>query len=138
MLSYKEKDRLVPTYITNVMNKFLHDLAEIKEKYLAQLEEQRHYSTQNVGNHTAATYGTTEEVAAKLKTIINSLLEKARDTPIDVGPNQPHMKVEEALKTMKTLLTIRMESKISFDFLSMTYPKMLERQQIITPQMSTP
>ena len=133
--------------MTNVTNKFLHDLAEIKEKYLAQLEEQRHYSTQNVGNHTAATYGTTEEVAAKLKTIINSLLEKARDTPIDVGPNQPHMKVEEALKTlflitvmleMKTLLTIRMESKISFDFLSMTYPKMLERQQIITPQMSTP
>ena len=39
---------------------------------------------------------------------------------------------------MKTLPKFRMESKISFDFPRMTHPKMLERQQIITPQMSTP
>ena len=110
-VSYKEKDCLVPTYMTNVTNKFLHDLAEIKEKYLAQLEKQRHYSTQNFGNHTVTTYGTTEDVAAKLNNIINSLLEKARDTPIDVGPNQPHMKVEEALKTSE--LEIIQESFLS-------------------------
>lgn len=95
-VSYKEKASLVPSYMTNATNVLLNNLAEIKEKYLAQLEKERHHSTHN---QTVATYGTTEDVAAKLNGIINSLLEKARDTPIDVGPNQPVMKVEEALKT---------------------------------------
>ncbi|MCJ1342874.1 hypothetical protein MMC31_001063 [Peltigera leucophlebia] len=98
-VSYKEKDFLVPTYMANAMNKLLHDLAEIKEKCMAQLKKERHHSTHNVGNHTVATYGTTEDVAAKLNNIIISLLEKSRETPIDVGPGQPHMTIEEALKT---------------------------------------
>lgn len=98
-VSYKEKDCLVPTYMTNATNKFLHDLAEIKERYLAQLEKERHHPTQNAVNHKVATYGTTEDVAAKLIAILNSLLEKARETPIDVSPNQPRMTVEEALNT---------------------------------------
>lgn len=98
-VSYKEKDFLVPNYMANAMNKLLHDLAEIKEKCMAQLKKERHHSTHNVGNHTVATYGTTEDVAAKLNNIIISLLEKSRETPIDVGPGQPHMTIEEALKT---------------------------------------
>lgn len=98
-ISYKEKDCLVPTYATNATNKLLHDLAEIKEKYLAQLEKERRYPTLNAVNHKVAAYGTTEDIAAKLQSILNSLLEKSRETPIDVSPNQPHMTVEEALKT---------------------------------------
>lgn len=98
-VSYKEKDCLLPTYLTNATNNFLHYLAEIKEKYLAQLKKERHHSTHNVGNYMVATYGTTEEVAAKLENLLNSLLEKSRETPIDVDPNHPHMTVEEALKT---------------------------------------
>lgn len=98
-VSYKEKEFLVPSYMTNATNIFLNDLAEIKEKYLAQLEKERHYPTHNLGKHAVTTYGTTEDVAAKLNGIIRSLLEKARDTPIDVGPHQSHVTVEEALKT---------------------------------------
>lgn len=110
-VSHKEKEFLVPSYMTNATSIFLNDLAEIKKKYLAQLEKERHHSPHNVGKNAVATYGTTEDVAAKLNGIINSLLEKARDTPIDVGPIQPHTTVKEALKTSE--LEIMQDSFLS-------------------------
>lgn len=99
-VSYKEKDCLVPTCMTNATDRFLHDLAGVKERHLAQLETERHHFTQNVlnDNDTVGAYSTTEDVAAKLISILKTLLEKAHETPIDVNPNQPHLSVEEALK----------------------------------------
>lgn len=108
-VSYKEKDCLVPTYMTNATQKFLHDLAEIKERYLAQSEKERHHPTQIAvnDNDKVAAYGITEDVAAKLNSLLNTLFEKARETPIDVNPNQPHMSVEEALKTSELEIIIQ-------------------------------
>lgn len=110
-VSYKEKDCLVPTYMTIATNKLLHNLAEIKETYFAQLEKERHHLTQNAVSHKVATYDTTEDVAVKLISILNLLLENARETPIDLSPNQPHMTIEEALKTSE--LEIMQDSFLS-------------------------
>lgn len=106
-VSYKEKDCLVPTYMTNATDKFLHDLAGIKERYLAKLEKD--HLTQNAlnDNDTVGAYSTTEDVAAKLISILKTLLEKARETPIDVNPNQPHLSVEEALKASELEIIIQ-------------------------------
>lgn len=108
-VSHKEKDCLVPTYMTNAIEKFLHDLAGIKERYLAQLEKEGHHLTQNAlnDNDTVAAYSTTEDVAAKLVSILKTLLEKARETPIDVNANQPHLSVEEALKASELKIIIQ-------------------------------
>ncbi len=108
-VSYKEKDCLVPTYLTKATNKFLHKLAGIKGRYLAQLENERHHPTRNAvnDNDTVGAYGTTEDVAAKLNSILKTLLEKARETPVDVNPNQPHMSVEEALKSNELEIIIQ-------------------------------
>lgn len=101
-VSYKEKYSLVPTYMANATNRLLHDLAEFKEKCKPQLEKELHHSANDAGNHTVTTYGTTEDIATKLNNIITSLLEKSRETPIDVNINQPHVTVEEALKTSES------------------------------------
>lgn len=114
-VSYKEKDSLVPAYMTNTTKKFLHKLAGIKERYLAQLENGRYHPTQNAvnDNDTAGAYSTTEDIAAKLNSILKTLLEKARETPIDVNPNQPHLSVEEALKSNE--LEIIIEGSLQSD-----------------------
>lgn len=108
-VSYKEKDCLVPTYMTNATDRFLHDLAGIKERHLAQLDKERHHLTQNAlnENNTVGAYNTTEDVAAKLISILKTLLEKARETPIDVNPNQPHLSVEKALKASELEIIIQ-------------------------------
>lgn len=108
-VSYKEKDCLGPTNMINATQKFLHDLAGIKERYLAQSEKERNHPTQTAVNDTdkVAAYGTTEDVAAKLNSLLNTLFEKARETPIDMNSNQPYMPVEEALKSSELEIIIQ-------------------------------
>lgn len=113
-VSYKEKDRLVPTYLTAATERFLFHLAVIKEKYLAQVAKEGHHHVVN-DNDTVAAYSTTEEVAAKLISILKTLLDKARETPIDVKPNQPHLSVEEALKSSE--LEIILQDSLQSDVL---------------------
>lgn len=105
-VSYKEKDRLVPTYMTAATEKFLYELAGIKEKYLAQVGRKEGHHLVN-DNDTVAAYGTTEDVAAKLISILKTLLDKARETPIDVNPNQPHLSVEEAMKSSELEIIVQ-------------------------------
>ncbi len=100
-VTHKEKELVTATYMANTLNKFMNGLAqakdEAKEKPLVQVEKKTPIYKKTAGDH-AGTLGTTEDMAARLISIMNELLGKARQTPIDVPRGDPAKTVAGLLK----------------------------------------